>query len=281
MNDKLNTQDIIDALAQKHGINKKEATAFVKELFLLIEHTLEKDKIVKLKGFGTFKIIQVNARESVNVNTGERFTIQEHNKIGFVPDAGLRNLLNEPFAHFETVILENTNEKEDIPVQENIPQESKEKNEENLNKHNPTPKKKITVFITCGIGIILLAGSIILYRSLSGEGQLKKTTPPAIPIRKDTTAIPPVDTYSMEEDLRILNDTSPVNPDSVNYTITGTKTTYTIKKGETLTKVSLRFYGTKDLWPYIQKYNHTKIKNPGMITPGMILTIPELKKKDP
>jgi nucleoid-associated protein YgaU len=85
----------------------------------------------------------------------------------------------------------------------------------------------------------------------------------------------------MEEDLRIRNDTNPVNPDSINYTIIGTKTTYTVKKGETLTRVSLRFYGTKDLWPYIQKYNHTKIKNPGMITPGMILTIPELKKKDP
>jgi nucleoid DNA-binding protein len=267
MNDKLNTQDIIDALAQKHGINKKEAGAFIKELFLLIEHTLEKDKIVKLKGFGTFKIIKINARESVNVNTGERFTIQEHNKIGFVPDAELRNLLNEPFALFETVVLENTNEKEE--------------NAENRNKHHSaTPKKKLPVFIACGIAIIL-SGAIILYILSSGDEQPKETTPPAIPVSNNTTEIPPVDTYSMEEDLRIQNDTSPVNPDSVNYAIIGTKTTYAIKKGETLTKVSLRFYGTKDLWPYIQKHNHPKIKNPGMITPGMILTIPELKKKDP
>jgi nucleoid DNA-binding protein len=276
----VNTQDVIDALAQQYGINKKEAGAFIKELFLLIEHTLEKDKIVKLKGFGTFKIIKVNARESVNVNTGERFTIQEHNKIRFIPDAELRNLLNKPFAHFETVVLENTNEKEDIPVQENIPQDSKEKNEENLNEHNnTTPKKKLPVFITYGI-VTILSGSIILYILSSGDKQHKETTLPTIPIINDTTKIPPVDTYSIEEDLRIFNDTSPVNPDSVNYTIIGTKTTYTVKRGETLTKVSLRFYGTKDLWPYIQKYNHTKIKNPSMITPGMILTIPELKKKD-
>ncbi|KAA6315377.1 DNA-binding protein HU, partial [termite gut metagenome] len=86
MNDKLNIQNIIDEVAQKHGMNKKETDAFIKELFLLIEHALEKDKIVKLKGFGTFKLINVDARESINVNTGERFTIQEHNKIGFIPE---------------------------------------------------------------------------------------------------------------------------------------------------------------------------------------------------
>jgi nucleoid DNA-binding protein/nucleoid-associated protein YgaU len=307
MNDKLNTQDIIDALAQKHDMNKKEATTFIKELFLLIEHALEKDKIVKLKGLGVFKIIKINARESVNVNTGERFTIQEHNKIGFIPDTELRNLLNKPFAHFETVVLEDTTENEDVPVQKDTLQEDpKEKTEEKLDKHNNNiPNKKLPVFITCGIAAILL-GSIMVYRSLSGDKQLKETSLSAIAIINDTTEVPPVDRYSMkedvrilkdtnpvkpdtkvlpvdrysmEEDMRILKDTSPVKPDSVNYTIIGTKTTYTVKKGETLTKVSLRFYGTKDLWPYIQKYNHKKIKNPGAITPGMILTIPELKKK--
>jgi nucleoid DNA-binding protein len=303
MNDKLNTQDIIDALAQKHDMNKKEAAAFIKELFLLIEHALEKDKIVKLKGLGAFKIIKVNARESINVNTGERFTIQEHNKIGFIPDAELRNLLNKPFAHFETVVLENTsekddipvqkstpqdfetvvpentNEKDDIPVQKSTPQNSKEKIEESLNKRNNNTPNKKSPFITCGIAAILL-GCIILYMSLFGNGQLKKTALPATVISSDTTKISPVDRYSMEEDLRILKDTSLVNPDSISYTIIGTKTAYTIKKGETLTRVSLRFYGTKDLWPYIQKYNHSKIKNPGIIIPGMVLTIPELKKKD-
>jgi nucleoid DNA-binding protein/LysM repeat protein len=338
----MNTQDIIDAVAQKHGMNKKEATAFIKELFLLIEHTLEKDKTLKLKGFGTFKVIKVSARESVNVNTGERFTIQEHNKIGFIPDTQLRNLLNEPFAHLETVVLENADEKEDIPVQtesvnvnaderftiqehnktgympdaelrnllnepfthletvvleetavlenadekEVIPvqadtlQNSEEKNEENLKKHHSAaPSKKLSVFIACGI-VIILSGSIILYMLSSGDEPQKETALPATAVMNETTEIPPVDIYSAEEDLRILTDASPVYPDSVNYIITGTKTTYTVKKGETLTRVSLRFYGTKDLWPYIQKHNHTKIKNPGIITPGMILTIPELKKKD-
>ncbi|KAA6316988.1 DNA-binding protein HU, partial [termite gut metagenome] len=83
MTDKLNIPDLIDALAQKHSMNKKDATAFVKEVFLLIEHALDKDEIVKLKGLGTFKIIKVDTRESVNVNTGERFVIQGHSKITF------------------------------------------------------------------------------------------------------------------------------------------------------------------------------------------------------
>lgn len=71
----------------------------------------------------------------------------------------------------------------------------------------------------------------------------------------------------------------PVKPDSVNYTITGTKATYTIKEGETLTRVSLRFYGTKDLWPYIVKHNRGVIKNPNNVPYGTVLKIPELVKK--
>jgi nucleoid-associated protein YgaU len=81
------------------------------------------------------------------------------------------------------------------------------------------------------------------------------------------------------EDLRIMGDNTPVYPDSVNYTIVGTKTTYSLKAGETLTRVSLRFYGTKDLWPYIWKYNKDKIQNPRTISVGTTLRIPELKKK--
>ncbi|KAA6305047.1 hypothetical protein EZS27_043302, partial [termite gut metagenome] len=187
---------------------------------------------VKLKGFGTFKLINVDARESINVNTGERFTIQEHNKIGFIPETELRNLLNEPLSHLETVVLENVDEKENIPIQthaEDIPiqththQESEEKNEENLYKYkNPAPKKKLSAFITYGIIAILLTGSIILYVT-SGDGEpQKKTALPTTAIINDTTEIPPIDIYTAEEDLRILNDTSPVHPDSVNYIITGT-----------------------------------------------------------
>ena len=70
MNEKLNIQDLIDLLAEKHGMSKKNADSFVKEFFQLIEEALEKDKYVKIKGLGAFKLIDVESRESVNVNTG-------------------------------------------------------------------------------------------------------------------------------------------------------------------------------------------------------------------
>ena len=72
---------------------------------------------------------------------------------------------------------------------------------------------------------------------------------------------------------------TPFEPDSVNYKIVGTKATYTIQEGETLTKVALRFYGTKALWPYIVKYNSGVIKNPDHVPYGTVIKIPELEKK--
>ena len=85
MNEKLNIQDLIDTLAERHGMSKKNADSFVKEFFQLIEESLEKDKYVKIRGLGTFKLIDVGSRESVNVNTGERFEIQGHTKVSFTP----------------------------------------------------------------------------------------------------------------------------------------------------------------------------------------------------
>ena len=109
MSDKITIQDIIELLAEKHGMNKKDAEAFVKGIFDLIEEALASEKYVKVKGLGTFKLTEVESRESVNVNTGERFQIQGHNKISFTPDTTMKDLINKPFAHFETVILnENT-----------------------------------------------------------------------------------------------------------------------------------------------------------------------------
>ena len=71
----------------------------------------------------------------------------------------------------------------------------------------------------------------------------------------------------------------PVIPDSVNYEIIGTMTTYTVKEGETLTRVSLRFYGTKTLWPYIVKHNLNVLKDPDNVISGTVLHIPKLAKK--
>ena len=118
MNEKFYMQDLVNLLAVKHSMDKKDADAFVREFFLLIEEALGNDRYVKIKGLGTFKLIDVDSRESVNVNTGERFQIQGHTKVSFTPDAALRDIINKPFAHFETVVLNENTVLEDTPIDE-------------------------------------------------------------------------------------------------------------------------------------------------------------------
>lgn len=105
MGERINIQNLVDLLAENKGLNKKDAERFLKEMFNLIEEALEQEKYLKIKGFGTFKLIDVDSRESVNVNTGERIEIQGHTKISFTPETSVRDQINKPFAHFETVIL--------------------------------------------------------------------------------------------------------------------------------------------------------------------------------
>lgn len=102
---KMTIQDVSRVLSERKGLNKKDASNFVNLMFDIIQQALERDGIVKVKGLGTFKIIDVDARESVNVNTGERVLIEGHNKITFTPDSLLKELVNKPFSQFETVVL--------------------------------------------------------------------------------------------------------------------------------------------------------------------------------
>ncbi|WP_071146574.1 HU family DNA-binding protein [Bacteroides ihuae] len=419
MNEKLNMQSLIDLLAEKRNMNKKDTELFVKEFFLLIEQTLENDKYLKIKGLGTFKLIDVESRESVNVNTGERFEIQGHTKISFVPEASLRDAINKPFSHFETVVLSDNTVLEDtlinsseedvddnstkfsdaseqspeilisntmeaeiaIPkkvesimeIEKQVPLEEKtetEERKENLKQKEVNPvissegkhlsvediialeirkadaeykevsekntSSKITSFekktkkqspvsyiISTAIAIaIVCVASVLymyypdLYNGLFSDDIQKASTTPDLDAKVNTIEVP-VDTFinnvSNKRKLEINRDSikeavatlpqkdplegnkipynkvktdhssakqaEPIIPDSVNYIIVGTKTIYTLQEGETLTKVSLRFYGTKKMWPYIVKHNRSTIKNPNKVPYGTVLKIPELKKK--
>lgn len=372
MNEKLNIQDIVRLLAERNRITKKDSEAFVREFFLLIEQGLEKDKYVKIKGLGTFRLIEVGTRESVNVNTGERIRIEGHTKVTFTPEVSLKDIINKPFAHFETVVLnENTvlddtpveavNEESDEPedvkkeplrveeVVESIvlPVEKTEKEEvsevsaeeiiateiqkaeqvaavtekiveepiipvvsdvienKSLDKAK-VDKSAVTYLVGIIVTVLLFCGAALVYVyypgifSSSKRGSLIEVkeaiaNPPVTPeipldtVKADTIAetttakkpeLPsenkPESTVATARRPRAL---LPVEPDSVNYIIIGTKTMYTIKEGETLTRVSLRFYGTKDLWPYIVKHNRDVIKNPDRVPYGTTLRIPELAKK--
>lgn len=444
MNERLTIQDLTDLLAAKHSMTKKDAEAFVKEFFLLIEQALENEKTVKIKGLGTFKLIDVDSRESVNVNTGERFQIKGHTKVSFSPDTNLRDTINKPFAHFETVVLNENTILEDTPIEDTEEEEAEEETsaqtvlnevgegtaplvteeyestddelsekeliqeeqitaqpsvkdsieesviienvstvEESIEPSShvglketstetdieekveqlkdeevpeeevaiveqeptvpiipsakketikpvkleqvsqPTSKKTASVkekspvpyLIAVIVIVLLLCGGVILFiyypdlfSSSSDKNALDMppvTTQPVQPETQLSDTIEQKDTIKeiTPDAPKVVTPTSPVAQkegtvpakaepqpaprqpatsvylDSASYKITGTKTKYTIKEGETLTKVSLRFYGTKAMWPYIVKHNPKAIKNPNNVPYGTIIEIPELTKE--
>ena len=429
MNERLYLQNFIDLLSEKYGMDKKDADKFVKEFFLLIEEALEQDRSVKIKGFGTFKLVDVESRESVKVNTGERFQIQGYTKVSFIPDGSLRDIINKPFSHFETVVLNEKTVLEDTPVmdldddgelteEESVSQSvgrgntsvategqdtvdevateedtavtevvvpkveevkneiivgekgvsddiimekeaapsvnqpsqlDKEKTTDPENSQSVAPKlsaeeiiarelavstvanevpvkrkskpkqvksekSPVPYLIAIIVIVLLLCGGALLFiyypdlfdssdrieKVKEMEKAVQSTSEPVILqdtiVREDTVAevVPPVKEeipvavpVSKKEPETVKKDAGksttaksvPFKPDSVSYIITGTKTTYTIKEGETLTRVALRFYGTKALWPYIVKHNPGVIKNPDNVPYGTTIKIPELVRK--
>ena len=112
--EKLTTQDLARVLVEQNGMGLREAQQFVTAIFEVIQQGVESDGLVKVKGLGTFKIVGVEARESVNVNTGKRVVINSHSKITFTPDATMKELVNKPFSQFETVVLNDGVEFDDL-----------------------------------------------------------------------------------------------------------------------------------------------------------------------
>lgn len=388
MNEKLNIQDLIDLLAEKHGMSKKNADSFVKEFFQLIEEALEKDKYVKIKGLGAFKLIDVESRESINVNTGERFEIQGHTKVSFTPEPALKDIINKPFSHFETVVLNDDTVLEDTPIdngnedEEETEQKTEEcvpgvteksqdvteaavdnseeavtledmeirseevtvcpgeeiaetpsvvseetacaEETEVVKTEVPAESSTMKYFIGIVVLVVLLCSGAVVYLYYPDLFDKLSTKPPVEEIVdakvnkqtdnkvltdsisvKDTTAVAKADTAVPKKpvDKPVIKkpdatvvakqpvvvaasaSQSPKQsgaayiPDSTNYTIVGTEATYTIQPGETLTKVALRFYGTKALYPYIVKHNPNVIKKPNNVPAGTTIKIPKLAKK--
>ena len=112
---KLTIQEVAKILIEKNGLGQREANQFATEFFSVILSRLQDGETVKVKGLGTFKIINVEARESVSVRTGERVVIDSHSKVSFTPDTVMKELVNKPFSQFETVVLNDGVEFEDIP----------------------------------------------------------------------------------------------------------------------------------------------------------------------
>ena len=105
MSEKTNLQELIDKVALSTGADKRRCDGFVRALFEAIASALEVDGVAKIKGLGTFKLLTVEERKSVNVQTGEEVVIPVHTKVSFLPDKALKEAVNKPFAHLQTYIL--------------------------------------------------------------------------------------------------------------------------------------------------------------------------------
>ena len=126
MNERLTTRGLAELLAQQTGMENKRAEEFIDALSSYISQGIERNKVVKIMGFGTFKIVLVRERESVHIQTGERFVIPAHHKLSFVPDKDFKDQINRPFAFFEPIEA----------TEEHLP-----KMEESVKTENKTPKK--------------------------------------------------------------------------------------------------------------------------------------------
>lgn len=116
MNSRLTIQDLAALLAERTGKDKSSAEQFLREFIAVVSQGVFTDKVAKIKGLGTFKVILVEKRESIHVNTGERFLIPAHYKFSFLPDKELRELVNKPFSFFETTELDENVEFTDLDI---------------------------------------------------------------------------------------------------------------------------------------------------------------------
>ena len=363
MDNKINLSQLADLLSQAGGMSKSASEQFVKNFFDIISQNVLSDGLVKVKGLGTFKLLDMEDRESVNVNTGERFTIEGHQKISFTPDADLKERINKPFAAFETVEIseEQANEiakmdaeadapKADAPKAETTKKEASKKEaakKEVARKDAPavkdvTQKKStriilkaalwlcciVVILFVCGYVFWPLIGSKLLELSdryitdgkeiemisdSTSTAQPYKTEPvKAEPVKTEPIKAEPVKTEPVKAEpikaepvkatpakaepvkaepvqaiktLKVKLTASDeakdlsefTRDDVVNYVIDGDLDLYTLQKGETLTQVALKYYGSKKLWPYIVKYNN--ISDPGKLQPGARIRVPVLKSK--
>ena len=136
-------QLITSALAKQHNQSAADAAAFVDTFFDIISSELKNGNQVKIKGLGTFKVQAVKPRESVNVNTGERVLIEGHDKISFTPDTVMKELVNKPFSQFETVVINDgvdTEELERVPSEDSSDEVKSELVDETTTKNTSEEK---------------------------------------------------------------------------------------------------------------------------------------------
>ena len=133
-----------EALTKRYALPEADADKFVAQMFDVLLKAVEQEGVVKVKGLGTFKLTPVGARESVDVNTGERIVIDSRNKITFVPDVVLRDRVNSPFAQFETVVLNDGVEFSSLDEKPDAEEEAEENDENETAEENEAAEEEET-----------------------------------------------------------------------------------------------------------------------------------------
>ena len=131
-------QDLARMVAKRHRMPQKDAIKFLNTLVEVLMDGLQEEKVVKIKGLGTFKVTSVKERASVSVNSGEPVLIEGHDKISFIPDASMRDLVNKPFSQFETVVINDGVEFEDIEMSDSTMQEASPEEESSISEEENT-----------------------------------------------------------------------------------------------------------------------------------------------
>ena len=133
-----------EALTKRYALPEADADKFVAQMFDVLLKAVEQEGVVKVKGLGTFKLTPVGARESVDVNTGERIVIDSRNKITFVPDVVIRDRVNSPFAQFETVVLNDGVEFSSLDEKPEAEEEAEENDENETDEVNEAAEEEET-----------------------------------------------------------------------------------------------------------------------------------------
>ena len=313
MNEKINLKELTHLLAEKSGIQKKEAEAFLREYFESIDKALFDDQLVKVKNLGSFKLTLVNDRESVDVLTKERVLIPAHYKISYSPDNDLAQTVNEPFSFFETVEINEADEENESNVEveeinnDNTSDDSQEIDEKNQPQETLVEiikqpelkkrKKKPTsnrVFISCCIIVLLLGVGSFYYLNcedidiplsvpspdLTIEEEQQPELSPEMPEENEIAHVnSPDESTEIKQDTIIEKTLPPVSaPTVISESNAVSGKMRTIQSGERLTLIALEEYGNKSFWIYIYEENKSIIKNPNNVSSGLSIIIPLASK---
>ncbi len=304
MNSRLTIQDLAGLLAERTGRNRRDSELFLREFVAVVSEGVFTDRIAKVKGFGTFKIVLVEKRESIHVNTGERFTIPSHYKISFLPDKDLKELVNKPFSFFETEeisegvdfsdvdISKDEEEKEaddekivETPVVESSVQESPEieDTEEMLKDETSTPSRWGGAWVMVGVVALVAAVCFFLYQNRDFFPWMKKSEPSVLvgsslpgsaEMKLDTILAEKDEPQETPIEEEVKRDTVAAQAKDTVESKSQVLAKVKIEPGSRLTLISLEYYGSKIFWVYLYEFNKSEIKDPNNIPVGTEIQVP-------